>query len=59
MNPNFLLNMPKMPVVISEDCNVPALRSIRHYEGRGKTARTRGNAQSGRRISFLKKLIAR
>lgn len=32
MNPNFLLNMPMMPVMISEDCNAPELRSRRHYE---------------------------
>ncbi len=32
MNPNFLLTMPRMPMIISEDCNAPELRSRRHYE---------------------------
>ena len=32
MNPNYLLDMPRMPMIISEDCNAPELRSRRHYE---------------------------
>ena len=32
MIPNFLLDMPRMPMIISEDCNAPELRSRRHYE---------------------------
>ncbi len=34
MNPNFLLNMPKLPALMAEDCNVPALRDIRAHEFR-------------------------
>ena len=32
MNPNYLLDMPRMPMIISEDCNAPELRGRRHYE---------------------------
>lgn len=34
MNPNFLLNMPKLPTLMAEDCNVPALRNLRAHEVR-------------------------
>ncbi len=43
MNPNFLLDMPRMPMIISEDCNAPELRSRRHYE-KGYCLRLRRNA---------------
>ena len=32
MNPNFLLNMPKLPALMAEDCNEPALRNIGAHE---------------------------
>lgn len=34
MNPNYLLNMPKLPALMAEDCNVPALRNPRAHEFR-------------------------
>ena len=41
MNPNFLLNMPKLPNLLAEDCNVPALRHIRPYDALRKAVRVR------------------
>lgn len=32
MYPNYLIYTPRMPIMISEDCNAPELRSRRQYE---------------------------
>ena len=56
MNPNFVLMTPRMNVIMAEDCNVPALRNIRHY-GKPAAARpAKKTAQEGSRF-FLKALV--
>lgn len=56
MNPNFLLNTPCLPVVMAEDCNVPALR---HPEVRAKRSRIRRRVCPEVNAAFLRMLTRR
>ena len=56
MNPNFLLNTPCLPVVMAEDCNVPALRSP---EVRVKRYRIRRRVRCEVNDAFLRMLTCR
>lgn len=59
-HPNFLLNMPKLPAVMAEDCNVPALRNLRNSEKiRRQTRVRRQNVSAETNEAFLRMLTRR
>ena len=59
MNPNFILMMPKFPVMMAEDCNVPALRNRKNHEKRKAARPVRKHSSTETNAAFLRMLLQR
>ena len=59
MNPNFILMMPKFPVMMAEDCSVPCLRNRKNREKRKATRPVRKHGSTETNAAFLRMLLQR